>query len=308
MRLQPRIVDILKFGKHRTPGFGINQRYYLSVLAARAPLPSLAEVVTPKGLDGSVMGFGVPLSRGATKAELKSPMERGAYALAAPDQKTVVRMLVMSKEEAGFSPPACVESANALQMSAEMRERLLSTWSLAQLTFESHHPMVFPAIRFALRVASRIAFLTHGVVADPVARAYRLPEECPSALTTDDFVDVRDVVTVKAVDSQDGPWAFTLGLQKFDLPEYELKGFDPSLTLPATDLLFALAQQSLVGDRPLPGDTLGSRETPFIVAPGAGPGLAQGVLCHRLVPSGASVDDAIRRWVTEAADEQTASL
>lgn len=308
MRLQPRIVDILKFGKHRTPGFGINQRYYLSVLAARAPLPALCEVVTPKGEGGSVMGFGVPLSRGATKAQLSVPMERGAYAIAAPDQKTVVRMLVMSKEEAGFSPPACIESAKALQLGSEIRERLLSTWSLAQLTFESHHAMVFPAVRFALQVASRIAFLSHGVVADPVARSYRLPEETLSSLTTDEFLDVRDVVTARAVDSIDGPWAFTLGMQKFDLPEYEVKGFDPSLTLPAIDLLYGLAQGSLLGNRPEPGDTLGSRLAPLVVAPGVGPGLAQGVLCHRLVPNGASVDDALRLWMAEAADEQATSL
>ncbi|MFX8801563.1 hypothetical protein ABTM62_19825, partial [Acinetobacter baumannii] len=85
-----------------------------------------------------------------------------------------------------------------LNMPPEVQERLLSTWSLAQLTFESHHPMVFPAVRFVLQVASRLAALTYGVIADPVARSYRLPEEMPSEFTSDDFLDVRDVMTVKA--------------------------------------------------------------------------------------------------------------
>jgi len=286
----------------------MSRSYYLSVLAARAPLPSLAEVVTPKGEDGSVMGFGVPLSKGATKEQLRTPLERGAYAIAAPDQKTVVRMLVMSKEEAGFSPPACIESARALSMPDEVRERLLSTWSLAQLTFESHHPMVFPAVRFVLQLASRIAELSHGVIADPIARSYRLPNELPSVLTTDEFLDVRDVLTVKAVDSESGPWAFTMGMQKFNLPEYELRGFAPSLTPLASGLLYALGQQSLLGERPAVGDTLGSVAVPFAIALGAGPGLASGVLCHRLVPTGSSVDDALQLWAAEEANEQETGL
>ena len=306
--MRPRISQILKFGKHKTPGYGINRGFYLSVLAAQAPLPCLPEIVTPKGENGTVKGFGVPLSKDATKNCLNEALARGAYAVASEDQKTVIKLLIMSKEEAGFSPPATIESAKSFHLTSEVKERMLSTWSIAQLTFESHHPMVFPAVRLILELADRIASLTGGLVADPLSRSYRMPGEVPTAFTTDGSLDVRDVVSVKTVEGEEGPWAFTMGMHKFNLHEYEIQGFSPVLMPIVTDLLYAVGQQRLSGEVLQGGDTIGSESAAMCLEAGAGPCLPAGVPCYRITPSHTSLDEALTAWAAEAADEQATGV
>ena len=91
-----------KFAKPHGPGFGISKSFYLSVLAGSPALPPISAIINPKGTNGALEGFGVPLVAGKDKAILDSPMLRGTYALAGKDRKTVVRLMVMSAE----SPPA----------------------------------------------------------------------------------------------------------------------------------------------------------------------------------------------------------
>src|SRR5688572_11612277 len=136
------------FGKPKTPGFGISKAYYLSVLSAKATLPQIVEVVNPKGSDGAVEGFGAPLMTDSTKDDLQKPMSRGAYAIASKDRKTVLKLIVVPKEEAGFDPDAFLRSPQAAALPQDMANRIRATWSLLQLTFESHDPMVYPALDF----------------------------------------------------------------------------------------------------------------------------------------------------------------
>src|SRR5436190_1574007 len=97
---------MLRFSRPKGPGFGISGGYYLSVLSSHATLPRIIEVINPTGDGGAVTGFGAPLALDATKQALAEPMSRGAYVLASKDRKTVLKMLVMSKDETGFDPEA----------------------------------------------------------------------------------------------------------------------------------------------------------------------------------------------------------
>ncbi|MCG9894043.1 MAG: hypothetical protein MH204_01030, partial [Fimbriimonadaceae bacterium] len=82
-----RLKDLLPGGRPKGPGFGIRQDFYLSVLACSPRLPALVEVLNPKGEEGAVTGFGVPLRSDAPKDSIREPLIRGRYGLASPDQK-----------------------------------------------------------------------------------------------------------------------------------------------------------------------------------------------------------------------------
>ena len=97
--------------RQKTPGFGISKDFYITVLAATAQLPSILEVVEPHGAFGAIEGFGVPLSRDKQKEDLTRPMERGVYGLATRNRETVLRLVVIPKEEAGFDPAPFLRSA-----------------------------------------------------------------------------------------------------------------------------------------------------------------------------------------------------
>ena len=124
-----------RFSKPKTPGFGIDRGYYLSVLSSRPTLPTPLQLANPQTSGGAVEGFAAPLAADASKDHLNMPMARGAYVVASKDRKTVLKMLVLSKEEAGFDPDAYATSALALDASQELVARLRGTWTLAQFTF-----------------------------------------------------------------------------------------------------------------------------------------------------------------------------
>lgn len=262
MRIKPRLSELLKFSKPKTPGFGISGKFYLSVLAAKAPLPSMIEIVAPKPTNGAMPGFGVPLSRTATKECLQHPLERGAYAIAAPDQKTVIRMMLLSKEEAGFDPDACLLSSKISNLTPDMICRLRSTWTIMQLTFESHHPMVSPAIQFMTILAARLAFLTDGIIADPVAQVYRCPRSFPIN-TSSERIDVRDLCSVGR--SHGFQSLQTFGLTKLALPELMLEGVSPQHEPIALDLLMTVAQRVVDGTPVHHGDLIGSERAEFVI-------------------------------------------
>ncbi|MBI3722130.1 MAG: hypothetical protein HY248_06210 [Fimbriimonas ginsengisoli] len=94
----------LQFGRPKGPGYAISSDFYITVLSARPTLPPLLQVINPHGEGGAVEGFGVPLGGETAPGRLAQPITRGAYALATRDRKTVLKMLVLSKEEASFNP------------------------------------------------------------------------------------------------------------------------------------------------------------------------------------------------------------
>lgn len=289
--------------RQKTPGFGISKDFYLTVLAATAQLPSIVEVVDPHALNGAVEGFGVPLSREATKDFLAKPMERGIYGLASKNRQTVLRLVVIPKEEAGFDPGPFLRSAEGAKLSPEHLARISATWTLLQLTFETHEAMVYASLDFLLQVVRRLAFLTEGVVSDPISRVYLLPgevmhQQAGSVGTKQDPpIDARDFVKVWYNEAQKG-WAYTLGLQKFAMPEFEMFGVLPSEEREAEAFLYGLAQAALAGKAPTLGSYVGSRSCPLQVAEG---GLNranwEGIQCYELIPpSGKKVGESLEAW------------
>lgn len=291
---------------HKTPGFGITRNTYMTVLAAQAALPSILQILSPKGRavssslppDSPLEGFGVPLAMGAGKDDLNLPLMRGAYALSDKGRKTVLKMLVISKEEAGFDPAPILRSPLAQEFHPETIARVGATWTLMQLTFESHDPMVYDSVRFLLGICARISDLTGGVVADPISRSYKLPLEVFHQPQIDARIDARDVVNVEVSLKPEGAWVFTLGMQKFALPELEMFGVGPASVEGARSLLITLCQQALLGDPYSLGDKVGDRSCLLqVTAGGLDRGMWEGIECHELIaPPGRSIDEAIAAW------------
>lgn len=279
-----RLRDAIRFKKPKGPGLTINKGYYLSVLAAKAQLPPITEVVTPKGDGQTIAGMGVPLAAGSSKGDLDAPMERGTYAIASVDKKTVLKVIVLPKEEVGFDPSVLVKSEAAGEWPTELRLRIEATWVLLQVTFESYDPAVYPALDFFLSVAQRLAELTDGTVADPMSQVYRLPEEMVSPRPDSDQVAAADHVQIKAR-AHEGSWhVHTLGLTKFDRPEIEVYDINEDAKSAAERFMLGLAQAVLTGQVLEPGAQVGATESPLKVATGGlDRALWEGVPCLELL-------------------------
>lgn len=292
---------VFKFAKPKNPGYGISKNFYLSVLAGHAQLPSPDEIANPQGARGAVEGFLAPLMSGSSKDDLHKPLFRGVYALASKDRKTVLKMMVVSKEEAGFDTEAIARSTFALEITPEALARVRATWTLIQLTFESHDAMVAPALSFANRVARKIAELTEGVVADAISQRYLLPEDVPTILAEAPLL-APDHVSIQIVDREGKRIAYTLGLQKFGLSEFEIQDLDKGHDNAAATLLISLAQTCLGGTKIQIGDSVGAKSAPFDVAPGGlDQGLWQGVSCVELIPSRSkSVVECLDAWLVDS--------
>jgi len=258
-----------QFSKPKGPGFGISAGFFLTVLSSKPTLPALLQAVAPHGENGAVEGFGVPLGRGSSdKSLLAAPMTRGGYAIASKDRKTVLKMLVLSKEEAGFDPEPFAQSALAAQSPDELVHRVRATWTVMQIAFESHDPAVYPSVKFLLQGAQRLAELTDGVVADSISKRYALPENVFQSPPSNERLDARDVVAVTFEIRPDGIHLFTLGMQKFALPEFELYGIEDHAHAIGSRFLFGLAQATLLGSIPQLGGKVGAPDMAFELRPG----------------------------------------
>lgn len=256
------------FKKPKTPGFGIQRGFYLTVMSSHPVMPAMLQIINPKGEGGGVEGFGAPLASDAAKDSLGMPLERGKYVIATKDRKTVLEMVVLSKEEAGFDPEPFLRSRLAEGLSPELLNRIRATWLIAQLTFKSHDPMVYSAIDFLLNFARRMAELTDGVVADPISRRYLLPEQVLQPVRVDPLVDAREVVGLTHRVKEDGLHLFTLGMQKFALREFEISGLQPEDLGIAEGLLLSLCQSALLGTSIKNGDRFGAPAHEFEIRDG----------------------------------------
>jgi hypothetical protein len=283
--------------KQQTPGFGISKSFYLTVLSGRAQLPPLRAIVRPDGLEGTVAGFGVPLAATAQKEDLERPLERGFYGIASKNRETVLKLLVVPHEEAGFDPEPFLRSPEASLLTEEHRARISATWSLLQLTFETHEAMVYNSLKFFLDVSRRLAEVTDGVVSDPISRLYLLPDQVVRPDPEGAKINATNFVKAWHRPEKNG-WSYTLGMQKFDLPEYEIFGVPSDKEIVAERFLVGLAQSTLSGEIPTAGALVGSRECPLQVAVG-GLDRAQweGTPCFELIPAtGRYVVEALEAW------------
>jgi len=287
-----------QFSKPKNPGFGISRAYYLTVLASRATWPTVLELINPAGEGGAATGFGAPLSSSADKSALHRGMERGPYAVASKDRKNVLQMLLMSKDEASFDPEKFVLSGLSAGADPELVARMRGTWNLAQFRFESHDAMVYPALDFVLGVTSRLAALTDGVVADPIAQRYLLPEHVFNTPRVDPRVDARDHIAVRFRTRPEGVHGYTLGMQKFALPEYEITGLTDADETVAERFMLTIAQSVLQGDLTKPGDQFGARRSTFEAREGGlDRGLWEGIPVYELLPpTKKTASEALRAW------------
>lgn len=268
--------------------------FYLSVLAGTAQLPPLLAIVNPKGEGQAVAGMGVPMSAAASKDDLAKPLERGVYALSTPDRKTVLKLRVLSKEEAGFNPEQVMTSLQAAGLVGEVIDRVRSTWSILQLTFESFDPSLYPSLDFVAGVASRLASLTNGVVADPLAGQYRLPTAFPAVKPPGEQFVVTDHVSVVQSQSGDVVRLSTAGLAKFAHPELVLTQVPSSLAQTATSFLFSICAGVLRGKVVEPGDRLVSIDG-WIA--GSSPDQNPYVPVIELLPINGTVAEALSKWM-----------
>ncbi len=294
-----RLRDAMRFKRPKGPGLTINKGYYLSVLAAKAQLPSITDVVRPKGGDQRVAGMGVPLAKGSSKADLTAPMVRGTYAIASVDKKTVLKVIVLPKEEVGFDPSAFAKSEAASEWPAELRNRIEATWMLLQVTFESYDPRVYPALDFFLAVAKRLAELTDGTVADPMSQVYRLPEEMAPSRPEAEPVAAADHVQIKVRRNEDAWHVYSLGLSKFDRPEVEVYEISDEARPAAERFVLGIAQAVMTGQTLQPGAEVGAKECPLKVASGGlDKALWEGVPCFELLADKTGgQSDAVTAWL-----------
>ena len=283
-----------QFAKPKGPGFGIASSMYLSVLIGRASPPAIAEVAAPKGEGGAVEAFGVPLSGPKDKAVLAQPMVRGEYAVASRDQKTVLKLAVLPTDEAHFDPEVIARSSFGARLPEETLARIRGTWWLGQLTFASHDPDVYPALDLLLDVAIRLGELSGGVVADPVARRYLLPRELASLRVPGKKVSVQAHAAPHAAPGS----AFTLGLQKFAMPELEITGLLDGEEELAQRYLLSAGQGMLEGHPIVSGGRLPAGRTSFEAREGGlDPARWEGIpVLELLPPTGKAPGELLRAW------------
>jgi hypothetical protein len=286
------------FSKPKTPGFGISKGYYLTILSSRAVLPAIADIANPGGGDGAMVGLAVPLEGSGDKAILLQPMQRGAYVIASKDRKTVLKMIVLNKQEAGYDPEDFANSPLAIGRDPELVARIRATWTIGQLVFESHDPAVYPALDFFLGIAVRMATLSDGVVADSISLRYLLPEKVIATDRLDPLIDVRDHVDVKFDARSDGLHAYSLGMQKFALPEYEMLNLLDEDQALAEKFILALCQSVLLGDLTKQGDQFGSPKALFEARDGGFDAkLWQGTPVFELLPpTSKTPGEALHLW------------
>lgn len=292
---------LFKFAAPKGPGYGIASNFQLDVLAGTPQLPALLALINPKGEAGAVAGFGAPLTQGATKEDLARPLKRGSYVMASPDKKTVLQMLVFSKEEGGFDPEAVAKSRLAAELSADLLARIRATWMLAQFTVRSHDAAVSPAINFINRLAVRFAELTDGCIADPMAERYLLPEQVPVSRPDQEPVLAVDHVSVRTAPREYGITAFTLGMRKFGLPEIEIDGLPLGSETLAVSFLLGVCQGAFSGRLLRVGDRVGANKQPFTVAEGGlDRGRWEGIAVFELLPpTGIPAEQAMKAWAME---------
>ena len=243
-------------------------------------------------------GLAVPLAASGDKSILLKSMERGSYVVASKDRKTVLKMLILSKEEAGYNPDDFVNSSLAIGRDPELVVRIRATWTIAQLVFESHDPDVYSSLDFFLGIAARMALLTDGVVADSISQRYLLPERVFSNPRIDPLVDVREHVEVKFEQRSDGLHGYSLGMQKFALPEYEILNMMDEDQALADKFILALCQSVLKGDLTKTGDRFGAPDALFEARDGGfDTKLWQGLPVFELLPpTTVAPGEALRLW------------
>jgi len=231
-------------------------------------LPPLLQWLNPAGSNGAVQGLCAPLSEGASKDILNLPLAFGSYVLTTTNRLTVLQATIASRESVHFTLPRTPQDRLETNLTNEKLARAEKLQAICTLVFRGYEPGVYPSVQFMLSCAKRLAELTEGVIADPLAETYRLPDEFLLPIRLDPRIDFREVCTVKAYSLPDGIWVSTRGLIKFDQPEFEMYGIPRDLEEAAVRMLIAAGQQTLIGILMKPNQTAFSTLAPLEIVPG----------------------------------------
>ena len=242
-------MSLWPFGKkNRTAPLEINRNFYLSALLGPGGRPPLLTWMNPDGSNGAVKGFAAPLNQDKSDDLLSMPIANGSFALATPDRKTIIQADFFDLSDVPeFKVPSDDLSRAMVDLVGERLERATRAVGLATLMFKGYSPDTYEAIRFLLDAAARIAELTGGIVADPLAETYRLPEGFKQPNPIDPRIDFRDVGTIRAVQEAGGVWLSTRGMAKFNLPEYEVYDVPAGQVGTRGEMLIVSAQEALLG-------------------------------------------------------------
>lgn len=247
--------------KAREAPLDINKNAYLSVLLGPGPRPPVLTWVNPAGSNGAVKGFAAPLDQGESADLLSQPIVNGSYALATPDRKTLVQADFFDLSDVSeFKLPADPASQAMVDLVGDKLQSAVAAVGLATLVFKGYSPDVYQSVRFMLDSAARLAAETSGVVADPLAETYRLPQDLRQENPLDPRIDFRDIGTIKAIRQADGVWIGTRGMAKFNLPEFEVYGVEVSDVTRFGEMLIVSGQEALLGSSMPLGETV---STPF---------------------------------------------
>lgn len=210
-------------------------------------LPALLQVCNPDGSNGAVAGYAIPLRPGASRDLLSSAMTTESYGFTTLDKKGVLQLDIFNRNAVPFQLPATEVERRDMGLTEEGEARANACAYVGTLTFRGYDEDVYPTIRFFLSVAIRLAALTNGIVADPLAECYRMPETWIPPAPRNEPLDFREVARVRAEAMPDGVWVSTRGLSKFNLPEYEMYGLPEPLVSSAAVMVASAGQQSLFG-------------------------------------------------------------
>ncbi len=235
--------NIFKFARPKGPGYGISSHYYLSLLATTPVLPPILSIINPTGEGGAVEGFGAPLSDEAPIDALSLPLSRGGYVIASKDKKTVLKLLIFSKDEVGFNPEEVALHSASLGVSGELLNRIRATWTIGQIRFESHDADVAPSLDFCAQFCLRFGLLAGAAIADPLSERYLMPENLGRFSSNASFTAAPDYIVVK---SEQGVLE-TRGLLKFALPELRISGVLADDQMKGQAMLLTVAQTVLDG-------------------------------------------------------------
>ena len=245
-----KLRDLLSY-RRKTIGYGIARECYIIVLGGSATLPSPKDLCDPKG---EIPAMIAPMGAGQDRSALDRPMSHGLYAVASLDRKTVIQVSVGGREDSGFSAESAIESPQLQPLGEEVIARMQGFWHVFALSFSSHDPMVLPALELQWRLAQRIAILTEGVVGDPLAERYLLPDRSASF----------SAVNLVRLRSSDG-LMFTAGMVKVGLPEFVI-ACSPGEDSICEKILLAGVDRVLQSGPFDPGQTFGPSVAPLMAA------------------------------------------
>ena len=248
------------------PAFEINRNFYLSVLLGPGVRPTPLALVNPDGSNDAVQGFAAPLNQDKDADLLSQSIADGSYVLATKDRKTLVQADFFDMSAVPqFRLPSEPGAQAMVDLVGEKLWRAERAAGLATLVFKGYSQDVYESVRFLLDAAARLASLSDGVVADPLAETYRLAEDFRQAAPLDAQIDFRDVCSIKAFAESGGVWVSTRGMSKFNLAEYEVYGVAEAEVTRVGETLVLAGQEALLG-APMPigervSTPMGSLET-----------------------------------------------